>query len=708
MNGHAKPGPSSAALEAAPSRDDARVYDGRRLATSSNKEAVPVEYVISSDDEIDERQTGPARPAPRSASSVAPPFRYNHLPRHLGIEWPGRVGISQYPGSGVSTSMLPSPYSAIRTGPSAYLTGPAQQPENGGLNPSPVDKALHLLGGIEAIRQALADQKSTSKKPASVIEMRTQSIYDAPSHHPIQGEIHPQAGLLFRVIRRRRVRKKANVPLDPTLSPHDTKGKRKEGSASAEWLWDQVNVEQEHGIFTIEPVGRVSRNIRFRGLADHQFAYPPTTSDPTLLAAQAMRELSVQGIMKFRMPPPSEDFTLSSSTWLPPPLFSRVNVPSIYNFDQAKGLHIKPVVRQGEEYQRLYNLASWSGIALTEVLHSVESVPSQEPPEWSRLCTASDAELAHLARTMYGTRKIWTRPALYNHLPPETARAITNARKCLAGVGYTFAHGPFRDSIIQFGYDPRADVESRLQQVQIRDNETLRAMNKQMEPREIKAIISARRTHLFDGEVLSNKGAASYQLIDVIDPIIKPHIMNQAYVRTQFDFTDGWWKEGFLEVIRIMIRLRTRSLLLKENIDDQAWQVCLDSLIRSAKTTETLSMPNLEHKPKRPRLGTAKIQPKSDEQVPTMSMPIDLSLAKHWRENASSLKNLSPCCHCALTVACLFCRMRNTPCKKANLQLLLASLASLSQRLLCAVGSVAGIPSELGINLLTQPVRRCD
>lgn len=140
---------------------------------------------------------------------------------------------------------------------------------------------------------------------------------------------------------------------------------------------------------------------------------------------------------------------------------------------------------------------------------------------------------------LLGTRSVWSRHSLVNQFPPADARTLLQTKELFALATYTFADGPWRDSLVRFGYDPRTDRESRFfQRIHLRSKasrtlHTRRAFKAeygdaqhgrlQTDTRQVGADESARRSHVFDGKT-APQTSSTFQLCDVTDAAIVPYI----------------------------------------------------------------------------------------------------------------------------------------------------------------------------------------
>jgi len=65
---------------------------------------------------------------------------------------------------------------------------------------------------------------------------------------------------------------------------------------------------------------------------------------------------------------------------------------------------------------------------------------------------------------LFENRPIWTRMSLLNQFSAIESREIMNSKLLLPLVCYVFQDGPWRDTLVKFGYDPRKSPEARFYQ----------------------------------------------------------------------------------------------------------------------------------------------------------------------------------------------------------------------------------------------------
>lgn len=147
-------------------------------------------------------------------------------------------------------------------------------------------------------------------------------------------------------------------------------------------------------------------------------------------------------------------------------------------------------------------------------------VPSY-PPIGDKHLQQLDRECVDLLRELFKQRPIWSRRALYNHIPKEMRSTV---RFTMVHVAYMFRSGPWRDTCITYGIDPRLNPKYRKYQ----------SLQFQMsrEPDSVEEEDN-KFSHIFDGKrVLSN--GRCVQLCDITDPLVK-RLIDTEKIRSQCD-----------------------------------------------------------------------------------------------------------------------------------------------------------------------------
>lgn len=282
--------------------------------------------------------------------------------------------------------------------------------------------------------------------------------------HPVLGDIVPSHALVVRIERR---------------------------------MWRRTRPDgstEEHKEYKVGLLGAVRATVRFRRMAD--FAFRPelpanAPTHPTADLHRALVQMDVDVLRKFRFTPENEAYTLPSGrsdlAMIPPPLFSRMELPFNYGYRQnpasslqteayaSTAKRARRTARKGETgsdvpepgdrvLTRYLNRARWRNLAPIALKFGEATAVPTEPEAALARAPLSERHRALLERLQaeFAKRPVWSRLSLLNQFSAAEARACIQAKELFALTAYTFADGPWRDTLIRFGYDPRLDVESRL------------------------------------------------------------------------------------------------------------------------------------------------------------------------------------------------------------------------------------------------------
>ncbi len=146
-------------------------------------------------------------------------------------------------------------------------------------------------------------------------------------------------------------------------------------------------------------------------------------------------------------------------------------------------------------------------------------------------------------RGLLAERPIWTRRAFANVLADQKFGNLV--RQGFQYVGYMFRSGPWNNSIIKFGVDPRTDPKYRFYQTlmfQLKKEES-KAVHKGWEDQRTKYSRSLRgkkrdkRSHIFNGRDVVLDDGKTWQVCDITDPLLK-QLLNTDNIRTKCDVSD--------------------------------------------------------------------------------------------------------------------------------------------------------------------------
>ncbi|KAF8525363.1 RNA polymerase III transcription factor IIIC subunit-domain-containing protein [Gautieria morchelliformis] len=440
----------------------------------------------------------------------------------------------------------------------------------GYVSPESVPIAVQNLGGQPCIDHAFR-RLTRNEGRDNLVDLKFRP--ENPFSHPVPGDVTSTNNLLLKVVKRKRRR------LNP---PH--------GSP------DDVECVGE---YTAEVVGNIPRTLRFRSMAD--FQYQPDLSDPIAKLRVSMDRLDAQAIKDFRFGPEKEEYSVvdtpslnldpsllqvgqdtispqpksrSNLRMIPPPVFSRQGLPQMYNFKQNPMAVVETFVDEETalEKKRYINRSRWKGWSVIPISMSEKEVPTSPSKQVEEMRLSANPQLSAALQKHFEDRHIWTKLALLNQFSPHDAREISNTKYLIPLFSYVFIDGPWRDTLIKLGYDPRVDVASRFfQRLHFRNvnNTTARPSVTARVDAKYPDNIAARsehtdigpdRSHIFDGKTQSSE-IASFQLCDIQDPMLVGMIENEAELRDTCNERDGWYQSAHLEGIKAVLRHKFFSLL---------------------------------------------------------------------------------------------------------------------------------------------------
>ena len=179
-------------------------------------------------------------------------------------------------------------------------------------------------------------------------------------------------------------------------------------------------------------------------------------------------------------------------------------------------------------------------LLLQPVPFDVVEVPTAPSPDIPPIETlpASLQALVTSAQRLMEKRPIFTRRAFMNSFLADDYQRIGDnaAKRVYQYCGYTFTSGPWRDTIVRFGLDPRKDAKYRVYQTMMfmLDNEPNdnRAKYNRSKPDRTKTDqVLRKESHLFDGENVSKDGKV-WQVGDITDPFLKD-LLSTTNIRTE-------------------------------------------------------------------------------------------------------------------------------------------------------------------------------
>uniref|UniRef100_A0A0W0FC86 Rna polymerase iii transcription factor n=1 Tax=Moniliophthora roreri TaxID=221103 RepID=A0A0W0FC86_MONRR len=518
-----------------------------------------------------------------------------------------------------SSSTFHFPTSAVPEPNSAHLARQQPLPTTsfysveypGYVRESSVPLAIQNLGGPSSLETAF---RRGASKPESVVELKLRP--DNPFAHAVPGEVVPTNSIVLKVTRRRR--------------------KRVANGSNA----GNEDVSQVVGEYKAEPIGVLSKTVRFRSMVDFQFQ--PDTSDPISELRSAMDNMNVEKLRSYKIPPEKEDYVVPSEVPMPastsdhgvdmdidpqliaederartannireqqeqeqemqvlmksnlrlfpPPLFSRQTISQAYNYKSNPASMESAIIDEqtGEEKKRLINRMRWKGYGPATITFTDPTVPDRPPKNVEDARNQVNPEIVQRIQALFKDRPIWTRMSLFNQVSPAVAREVHNSKIILPLVCYVFQDGPWRDTLVRFSFDPRKHPEARFyQRLYFRNANHPISRPSILTRRQERAAATGpldltdseerRMSHIFDGQTLT-KETAAFQLCDITDPMLKEMIESGDDLRDTCDASerDGWYSTHAFERIKLVLRLKFFSLLDGRIATDEECEAALEA-----------------------------------------------------------------------------------------------------------------------------------
>ncbi|KAI9834535.1 MAG: hypothetical protein M1819_002911 [Sarea resinae] len=312
--------------------------------------------------------------------------------------------------------------------------------------------------------------------------------------------------------------------------------------------------------FSIVPVGVIDRTRRFRSMPDFQYS---ATGSP-FMSQMRDKILSFDYLqMKKFVLDPSKGTKIGAEI-IPPPNLSHISVPFNYSYRQNPA--VKLVV---DEYggRRTINTQSATKVLTSLVVYDVATVPSSLPEGLPPIESLEPGiqQAIHELRALLEDRPIWSRRALLNNIGSEPqGYALKTA---LQYVGYMFRSGPWRDSIVRFGTDPRSDPKYRVYQTLMfqlptRDGDVgeRRWQDERTKYHRLtKGKEQDKSSHLFDGRNLTPDGKV-WQVCDITDPLLRK-LLDTEDIRIECEKGDGWYHNGTWAKVKVIMKAKIKSII---------------------------------------------------------------------------------------------------------------------------------------------------
>ncbi|KAF3088202.1 tau 95 subunit of transcription factor TFIIIC [Orbilia oligospora] len=394
------------------------------------------------------------------------------------------------------------------------------------------DRAVRMLGGGKAVAQAFKPNLENISEPNG-LELRFRPG-DALAP-PVQGKPARTRAMVLKI----------TVPKGKGPNPRPPPGEEPDIPKILKDL---------NGKFTSEVVGWVDHTIRFRDMADYQ--WNTRSSDWARNVEENLMELDLQALKRFRM---TDKITADANAEIMrPPRFTHINYPFVYGFRQNPAIKVdtdingEPVfINAGARVQTQTQYGNWN----SDTVPQAGRLKRPKEPEVFVDCLKKLEEL-------FEERPIWTRRGLMNNMPSSLWQQLKWA---YPHVAYYWRSGPWRDTYVKFGVDPRKSKEFAKYQVVAFKVHTVKP----------KKDSSQNKGHLFDGESIILDGKI-WQFCDLKDPLLAELAdIEKCEARDVCDNTDGWFPNNRHFKIKYIMRRKLSALVARKKMDDRVFEAIL-------------------------------------------------------------------------------------------------------------------------------------
>lgn len=329
-------------------------------------------------------------------------------------------------------------------------------------------------------------------------------------------------------------------------------------------------LRDNEGRYGIEAVGMLRETHRFRTLPDFQLR------NAEIPMMRELRDHSMTSeydeLAKFRIKTAVGHHGITAFPG--PPSFTSFDMPHKYEYQQAPG-----VIFVEDEHGQVTtkNIGAPTKRLTWGLPPDAPEIPDKAPMDIPR--KSPGGELLPKAITelkkLLEDRPLLTKRVALNSMAPISDTIFKEATQY---VGYSFKAGPWRDSLIKYGVDPRKDPKCRFYQTlmfqvdreafrEVQDangNKFQAQVTNSTWARPLRHTRDSPQSHIFDGKNVTANGK-TWQVCDVTDPMVKA-IFDTENIRDECDpFQWGWYHNGTLAKARTIMKDKMRWLFAKED-----------------------------------------------------------------------------------------------------------------------------------------------
>lgn len=275
-----------------------------------------------------------------------------------------------------------------------------------------------------------------------------------------------------------------------------------------------------------------------------------------------------------------------------PPLMTQVTVPYYYHYSQNP--YVKAVTTGDGRIQMINTTSRVQSVGyFIGIRDPLPAAPTGRPNVRDPLFD----DVVQAMKMCMEERPVWTRRSIINRivdiaydpkhpekrLPRNLSQQIV--KNSIQYAGYQFKGGPWRDSLVRYGYDPRTDRNARQYQCLIFRLRRLEVGQMGTMWQEIRKndIAGTKFTvdenldsHIFDGKTYNDDGKV-WQVCDITDPILSTLLANAPY-RPECDVEgSGWYHRGLWAKARAIMKCKMRAIQFGRELKDSDFEAALAS-----------------------------------------------------------------------------------------------------------------------------------
>ena len=240
-------------------------------------------------------------------------------------------------------------------------------------------------------------------------------------------------------------------------------------------------------------------------------------------------------------------------SFVAPPTFMAANIPYRYEFNQASGVKFGQDASGNATTTNIQAPPRRVAMAVEPDVAEVPQAPPANLKRHQQFGHYLDDAIKALGELLE-KRPLLTRRVAMNFIPQYSDSVFKEATQW---VGYSFRAGPWRDSLIKYGVDPRKDPKYRIYQTlmfQLDKRSEAAAAAANPNSSSSSSVPEGWQNHLFDGKHVRHGGGKTWQICDVTDPLLKS-IFDTTAVQTECDVHQfGWYYNGTLCKARAIMR----------------------------------------------------------------------------------------------------------------------------------------------------------